>query len=279
MVPAFINNIFKSGSTTYSTSSIFFPSHIRDHVSIVYAFVRTFDNFVDKTPQDVKQFNAFKKEYYKSRAGMISSNQIIRLFHETELKFQFNPEWTDAFIQSMEMDMTQKKYQTIKALEEYMYGSANVIGLFMAKLMNLPSQSYHLAERLGKSMQFLNFIRDIEEDLSVGRTYFPQDELKKFKLKSLELDEVSKKKDSFIAFMNHQLDRYFAWQRIAEKGFRYIPKRYLIPIKTASDMYKWTGKVIQKNPFIVYKKKVKPSKMRILATGIQNLISIFLDDI
>ena len=50
-----------------------------------------------------------------------------------------------------------------------------------------------------------------------------------------------------------------------------IPLRYLVPIKTASDMYKWTAARIEKNPFIVYKWKVKPSKMRILSAALSNL--------
>jgi phytoene synthase len=65
MVPAALNKIFKSGSTTYSTSSLFFPKHIRDNITILYAFVRTLDNFVDKTPQDIKGFNDFKKRIMK----------------------------------------------------------------------------------------------------------------------------------------------------------------------------------------------------------------------
>lgn len=276
MVPAEINKIFKFGSTTYSTSSIFFPPSVRDNVAVVYAFVRTIDNFVDQKPQGIKQFKLFKKEYYQSRAGFISSNPIINLFNKTEKEFNFDPEWTDNFIQSMEIDITKSRYKTIKELEQYMYGSANVIGLYMAKLLHLPTEANQYAQMLGKSMQLINFIRDIGEDLWLGRIYFPQDELKKFKLKSLVYEYTRKKSEDFIAFMHFQIDRYFEWQSFAEKGFKYIPKRYLIPIKTASDMYKWTGEEIKKNPFIIYRKKVKPSKFRIIKTGIINSLQLMI---
>jgi phytoene synthase len=275
MVPAALNKIFKSGSTTYSTSSLFFPKHIRDNITILYAFVRTLDNFVDKTPQDIKGFNDFKKAYYETRSGFAVSNQIVNLFRSLEVTHIFDTLWTDNFIKSMQMDLTKKRYTTIEELEQYMYGSANVIGLYIAKLMNLPDSSYQYAEMLGKSMQFLNFIRDIKEDLSLGRIYFPQNDLKQFNLKTLEFNEVVKKKDSFIAFMQYQLDRYFRWQKTAEKGFKYIPRAYLIPIKTASDMYKWTATVIRKDPFVVYRKKVKPTPFRIFITGVGNIITSF----
>jgi phytoene synthase len=60
----------------------------------------------------------------------------------------------------------------------------------------------------------------------------------------------------------------------AEKDFKYIPRRYLIPIKTASDMYKWTAAKIRENPFIIFKEKVKPSKLRIIMDIIKNIFWI-----
>ncbi len=273
MVTKEIKQIFKSGSKTYFTSSLFFPKHIRDDLYMLYAFVRTFDDFVDKNPPDIEKFNALKKEYYHSKCGILQANGIVNFFHCLEEKYGFDSLWTDAFIKSMEEDISVKTYETIEDVEKYMYGSANVIGLYMSKLLNLPSQSYRYAEMLGKSMQFLNFIRDIDEDLQLGRTYFPQKELRNFGLQTLRFEETSKKPKQFKAFMRHQLTRYGIWQKEAEKGFEFIPSKYLIPIKTASDMYKWTGDIIKKDPFIVYRKKVKPSALRICLQGMLNTFS------
>ena len=59
---------------------------------------------------------------------------------------------------------------------------------------------------------------------------------------------------------------------IAEKGYRYVPKRYLICVKTVSDMYNWTADQILKNPFIIYRAKVKPLIINILTTVLENII-------
>lgn len=273
MRPQEIKKLFRKSSKTYFMSSLFFPPNIRNDVSVVYAFVRTFDNFVDKTSPDIQQFNEFKKDYYHTRGGILSGNGLVNLFHRLEKKYCFDSRWTDAFIQSMENDITIQLYSSLKDLEKYMFGSANVIGLYMAALLNLPKKSYYYAEMLGKSMQFLNFIRDIDEDLQLGRTYFPQNELHSFGLKTLRVEETSKKSEQFKAFMRQQLDRYAIWQKEAEQGFAFIPSKYLIPIKTASDMYKWTAKMIKQDPFIVYKKKVKPSALRISLQGMLNTFS------
>ncbi|MEN2975104.1 MAG: hypothetical protein ABDH32_05955 [Candidatus Caldarchaeales archaeon] len=63
------------------------------------------------------------------------------------------------------------------------------------------------------------------------------------------------------------------WQDFAEKGYKYIPYRYLIPIKTAADMYKLTAKIIYRNPMILFRRKVKPQKIKIVTTAIINSIS------
>ncbi len=142
----------------------------------------------------------------------------------------------------------------------------------MARILDLHEYSFTAARNLGRAMQFINFIRDISEDLVLGIVYFSQEDLEDFKLPSLELKDTKERPKEFKGFIQKQLDTYFEWQRKAEEGFAYIPKRYLIPIKTASDMYNWTGRTINKDPFIVYKKKVKPSISRIVSTIAYNTI-------
>ena len=80
--------------------------------------------------------------------------------------------------------------------------------------------------------------------------------------------------DAFEGFIRGQLDRYRVWQAEAEAGYRFIPKRYLVPIKSAGDMYNWTAETIAKDPFVVYSRKVKPGRGRILAQVIRNSISV-----
>jgi len=60
------------------------------------------------------------------------------------------------------------------------------------------------------------------------------------------------------------------WQREAEGGYRFIPYRYLLPIKTAADMYIWTAKQIERNPMVVYERQVKPPKLRIVLQALYN---------
>ncbi|TXT66259.1 MAG: Phytoene synthase [Promethearchaeota archaeon] len=259
--------IFKRGSKTYFNSSIFFPKSVRKDVFILYGFVRVADDFVDVVPQKKEDFLDFCKRYRKALAGETVDDIVINSFVDLMRRKDFKPEWVDDFLYAMELDLTKKNYNTLEETLEYIHGSAEVIGLFMAKILDLPEESYFAAERLGRAMQYINFIRDVKEDIRFGRRYLP---LFDFNLESLEKEEVMKKRKEFQDFINTQINLYFKWQNQAESGFKFIPKRYLIPIKTASDMYNWTALKIRDNPFIIYEKKVKPSKIKIFSTILKN---------
>ena len=195
--------------------------------------------------------------------------QIIDAFVDLEAEY-FEVSWTLAFLESMESDLEPPIYETLEQTQKYIYGSANVIGLFMARILELPAESYYFAEHLGMSFQYINFIRDIAEDLDLGRSYFPTDLLVSCNLQSLKLAETCQKPENFRNFTQQVLQQYQKWQQIGEEGFSFFPKKYRTAIKTASDMYKWTSLQIAKDPFIVYQKKIKPQKRRVLLTGVSN---------
>lgn len=275
MVHPVIRSIFKKGSRTYFYSSLFFPPAIRDDVFRLYAFVRKADDFVDSTPQQSSEFYAFKEKYENALDGIPSGDIVIDEFTKISLRKNFDSNWVEAFLWSMESDLYINRYDTEDALRVYLYGSAEVVGLMMAKIMDLPEEAYPSARALGRAMQYANFIRDISEDLELGRIYFPMPELYERGLTGLEYEQVSEKPEAFKDLIYTQLDRFTEWQAEAEAGFSFIPRRYRIPIKTASEMYKWTAKVIRRNPMIVYDVKVKPSIPRIVSSiSINSLASI-----
>lgn len=273
MIDQTIYSIFKGGSKTYFYSTIFFPKRVKEDVFILYSFLRKADDYVDAIPQDTEGFYSFKERYYRAIDGDITGDIVVDSFVKLVERKKFETGWVDAFLNSMEMDITVSKYKTMEDLLVYLYGSSEVVGLFMAKIMDLSPESYENARYLGRSMQYINFIRDIAEDIDLGRTYFPQKDIKHFNIESLNEEYTIKMPEEFNAFVRKQLETYYSWQEKAENGFSYIPFRYLIPIKTASDLYKWTGSQIDKNPFVVYERKVKPSIPNIFSKVLFNSIT------
>lgn len=267
--------IFKNGSTTYYFSSKFFPVAVREDVFKLYSFVRVADDYVDCVPARTKDFQGLCKAWRSAHANenfdtapstsdSIDERVIKNMVFVTR-KYGFEKEWIESFLASMQADLDRKKYKTIDDTIWYIYGSAEVIGLMMGKIMGLQEEATHAACMQGRAMQFINFLRDINEDNALGRCYFPLTDLKRFKLPDLSFETAKAHPDRFTDFMHYQLDRYDAWQSEATEGFKYIPRRLRIPLRTAVDMYNWTGQQIRQNPLIVFKRKIKPTKRQVLS--------------
>lgn len=273
-------NIFRSSSTTYYYSSLFFPKEILKKVTTLYAYVRVSDNFVDNLPQDksgYQKFIEYTNQYYQNKAIPKSYKyyDVISNFVDLAKNHHFKKAWINSFHFSMASDISNKQiiYQDYKQLNKYIYGSAEVIGLFLARILNLPVSSMTGAKAQGYAMQYINFIRDIVEDCQLNRQYLPQKELDKYDLKNLREKPQSKKEIiNFTNFINNQINHYQVYQQKAEKSYYDIPYRYRIPIATAASLYKWTANKIKKDPLVVYHKKVKPTKLQVLLMFIKQAI-------
>jgi len=270
-----IRSIFKRGSRTYFTSSLFFPETVRRDVFQLYAFVRSADDFVDALPQRRTEFYRFWEEYRDCLTGNRTIDPIICPFVAMAQRTGISPEWIESFLLSMEMDLYKTHYRTLDEVLIYSYGAAEVIGLMMSAILRLPAAARPQAMMLGRSMQYINFIRDIAEDLTLGRIYLPGEDLEMAGLASLDHVEVERKPEAFARFMNQQTARFKEWQQEAESGFHYLPKRVRIPVKTASDMYLWTARQIEKEPMLVYRRKVKPGRSRIILDLLRNWAAIY----
>ncbi len=274
MINKTIYSLFKKGSKTYYYSTLFFPKNVKHDVFILYSFLRKADDYVDQIPQDADGFYQFLDRYYSAKEGEITNDVVVDSFAELAERKNFDDKWVNSFLSSMAMDITISTYKNMDELLKYLYGSSEVVGLFMARIMDLSEDSFHAARYLGRSMQYINFIRDIAEDFELGRTYFPQDDLEYFNLNNLGEQQAKMNPEGFKGLVRKQLNTYQKWQAKAEEGFQYIPHRYLMPIKTASDMYKWTAQQIEKDPFVVYQRKVKPSIPKIVSNVLYNSIQL-----
>lgn len=270
----FEREIFRRGSTTYYFSSRFFPPALRHDVFRLYSFVRVADNYVDEQPAQPQKLLALEEAWQAAWNDatfnvVVEPNdsleqRVIKNLVDVARRYHFETAWIEAFFAAMKADITPRPFPAITDTLGYVYGSAEVVGLMMAQLMGLPAQARPAAAIQGRAMQFINFIRDIAEDNALGRQYFPVEDLARFGLNDLSQETALLHPKAFIRFIHFELDRYDAWQREANRGFVYIPKRYRVALRTAVDMYGWTARQIRHDPLIVFDRKVKPAKWRVL---------------
>jgi len=266
--------IMRRGSTTFFNSSLFFPKQVRADVVTLYAFVRTADDYVDRRPQDRDGFRAFRDEFRAAEQGRTVDSRVVADFVALSLRCGFERDWTHDFLDAMEQDLWKREYATLAETEEYMRGSAESVGFMMARVMRLPDASLPYAGLLGKAFQYLNFIRDAKEDLELNRVYIPREDIAESRLPELSLSAAIEYPDLFAKLIRGQLARYRDWRREAAEGYKLIPGRYLIAIKTASDVFDLTAAEIDADPRVVLNRKVKPSRGRVLFVGVRNLLAV-----
>ncbi len=258
--------LFRRGRNFFYSSALF-PRAVRNEVAVLYSFVRYIDDLVDRPVPLVKDFYRAWRLLERSLEGAVKP-PILGEFAELARRRGFERSWIEAFMESMEMDLYKKSYATYGELLRYVYGSAEVIGFFMAKILGLPPESHPYARLLGRAYQLINIIRDVGEDLALGRVYIPAEDMARFGADAVGPTE------EFAQVVRYEVTRYMQVQRAAEEGYRYIPWRLLPAIKTASDLYKRTAMLIWRRPLVVLRQKVRPGFGEVILLYVKNAVLI-----
>jgi 15-cis-phytoene synthase len=279
--PAIEQTIFKNGSSTFYWASKLFPKRLRTDVFKLYSFVRITDDYVDCLPQETAKFRALRAMWDAAKndpnfdttpaADDSVDTHVIKNIVLLTRTYSFDSQWVEDFLDAMQADLNGKTYRTLQDTLWYVHGSAEVVGLMMARLMGLPDEALPAASAQGRALQWINFIRDIAEDNFLGRSYFPQQELQKFGLENLSAAHVRQHPEAFQKFVQFQLARQAAWQAEAEEGYIFIPQRSRIPLRAAAQTYAWTGEQIRHDPLRVFVAKIKPSKKQTVHQLIKSL--------
>ena len=188
-------NVTKTYSTSFSSAVSMLGASIQQDIYNVYGFVRFADEIVDSFHDynKVDLFDSFEIDLANALKNKISLNPILNSFQHTVNKFDIPIELINAFMKSMKLDLTKKEYKTKAEYDEYIFGSADVVGLMCLKVFvkgndKLYEELKASAMRLGSAFQKVNFLRDLKADFEgLDRTYFPDTDLN-------QLDEVSKQK-------------------------------------------------------------------------------------
>lgn len=168
-------------STSFSLGIKMFDKAYREPIYAIYGFVRFADEIVDTFHDHDKEtlLKKFKKDTYDAIDTRLSMNPILHAFQDVVNQYKIEKELIEAFLRSMAMDLHKVIFDQ-KEYEEYIYGSAEVIGLmclrvFVAGREDEYQKLKYSAQKLGSAFQKVNFLRDMQSDyLERGRVYFPE---------------------------------------------------------------------------------------------------------
>ena len=190
-------------STSFFSAIKLLHKDFRSPICNIYGFVRFADEIVDSFHDYDKAdlLADFKKATYEAIDKKISLNPILNSFQLTVNAYQIDHKLIDAFLYSMELDLEKREYDK-EGYEEYIYGSAEVVGLMCLQVFcaGHPQQYQELkpyARSLGAAFQKVNFLRDLRADFEgLDRIYFPGCNFNNFS----ESDKLAIEKDIQLDF-------------------------------------------------------------------------------
>lgn len=259
-----------SYSTSFSLGIRMLRKKYQHGIYAIYGFVRIADEIVD-TFHDQPQkeiLEKFKAETWAAIDRGFSTNLILHSFQWAVNKYKIDRHLIEAFLYSMELDLTEKIYPP-EMLKTYIYGSAEVVGLMCLRVFySDQSEKYeqliYPARKLGEAFQKINFLRDAKDDYSnKGRIYFTNIDFENFTPESKQLIEDDIQNDFEEAY----------------KGIRQLRKDVRFGVYLAYRYYLELLKNIRKTrPSEMLKSRSRVSdsrKMRLLlSAGVRNSLNL-----
>ncbi len=195
-------------STSFSMGVWMLDKNFRPAIYAIYGFVRFADEIVDTFhDQDQKTLlKKFEQETWNAIDTGFSTNPILHSFQWAVNKYKIEHEHIKAFLYSMELDLYKDRYSR-EEYQQYIYGSAEVIGLMCLKVFyEGDDESYrrliHPARKLGEAFQKVNFLRDMLSDYHErGRVYFPNVDFEHFDIQMKEDIEEEIRQDFKEAYL------------------------------------------------------------------------------
>lgn len=181
--------IIHAYSTSFGMATRLLAPQVRPRVEDVYALVRIADEIVDGAAAEAgldlddqrALLDALEADTERAMRTGYSASLVVHSFAVTARATGIGVDLTRPFFSSMRRDLSPVDF-TAEELREYIYGSAEVVGLMCLKVFladrPVPEDTRRRLEagarRLGAAFQKINFLRDLAVDWSeLGRSYFP----------------------------------------------------------------------------------------------------------
>ena len=277
----FEDEVLALANSPHFLNSRLLPAVTRRDLLQLYYFVRVTRDYVDQQPARPDHLAEAESLWRQSLTEPTVVNRltdrsnpnhvIIRAIADLQQRYAFEPAWLEAYFAALQLDLYNRRYQTLADVLEYVYGSAEVLGRCVAAICRVNPDAHRYARLQARAFQQGMFMRDIVEANARGRQYFPQADLQTYGLPDLATKTVYAYPVAYEDFMKLQVQRFRDWQYQAEPGMTFLKRRYRAPLRTTIDLYSWMDEQIEARPFIVYERPLQPDKWRLLRQSIIRL--------
>ena len=252
---------FARNSRSFSFASRFFPSNERSMINEIYVFCRFTDNLVDKCGdvkiQAFKTLDLWDQITHSAYHGCITGIPVADVVMTRMANMQIPYTLVSELIQGMRMDIEPRIYRSMKDLREYTHRVASVVGDWITRAFGIREpRVLERAHDLGHAMQLTNIIRDVGEDLELGRVYLPADLMRSHNITSELLSDLKAQTgqndqmpDDYIELLEEVMAEADAAYERSYEGMPFLPPRLRRPIAIAARVYRGIHDEVRANGY------------------------------
>lgn len=173
-----------SRDTSFYYSFLVLPAERRDAIVTVWDACRAIDDAVDEAAdraQAESQLSFWRREIARVFDGAAPESAQGRALQPVARTFELPRRAFEDLVDGVEMDLRRRRYETFEDLREYCWRVASTVGFICLNIFGCRHPGGRdYAMNLGLALQLTNIVRDVKTDLTNGRVYLPQDELRRF---------------------------------------------------------------------------------------------------
>jgi phytoene synthase len=248
--------------TNFYYAFVFLPPEKRLAIEAVYAFARRGDDIADGGLDQAEAAAALAA--YRETLDACYAADVSRLdapegrgLAEAIRRFKIPRQPFEDLILGLEMDLNNATYETWDDLSLYAYRVASTIGLVCIEIFGYRNpRTRDYAVLLGKALQLVNILRDIQRDAQRGRIYLPREDLDRFGVRPGELLGGAYN-DPFIELMQFECDRARNLFHMARQALPAEDRRSMKSAEMMAAIYWGILQRIQKRCYNVFGKRVR----------------------
>ncbi|MGH2442259.1 MAG: phytoene/squalene synthase family protein [Chloroflexota bacterium] len=246
------------------------PKQQRVAIYALYGFARQVDDEVDLSPfLDAPSRGDDPFAFHRDRLDRCltgaSDDPVMQVLSKVVPKYQIPRQELEAVICGVEMDLQVRRYESWEDLRQYCLLVASNVGRMCVRIFGFQDpEALTYADDLGLALQLTNILRDVREDLDLGRVYLPQQDLRQFGIREHALRYASPG-DGWESLVHHEVQRA---SDLFESGLRVtelIPRRAAACVLTMSGMYRMILEQIACDPYLPLRQRASLGKRKKLS--------------
>lgn len=249
-----------SRDTSFYYSFLVLPSAQRDAIVTVWDACRAIDDAVDEAKDAVQaetQLSFWRREIARVFEGAAPESPQGRALQPVARRFELPRRAFEDLVDGVEMDLGHRRYETFDDLREYCWRVASTVGFVCLNIFGCRHPGGRdYAMNLGLALQLTNIVRDVKKDLSQGRVYLPQDEMRRFGCAEADL-AAGVVTAPVRALLSHQLARAREYYDRAAAALPSGEARHLVAAEIMGAIYFGILKRIEARGYDVFSEVVR----------------------